>query len=235
MKKMTALLVSLVILPVLVFAQYTGGSYDGYAMNEDVKDSSLPVELSLFTASPGNGIITLKWLTESEIENLGFNIYRSTKSNGEFLMLNDELIAGAGSSSERHEYSFVDRDVKNGVTYWYKLEDIDYSGKTELHGPISATVLGPKEFCLHSNYPNPFNPVTTISYDLAEDVYVELTVYNMIGEKVTTLVKGNQPAGYYNVEWDGRNSQGRIVPSGMYFLKICAGSYNKTNKMVFVK
>jgi len=234
-KKKALLLVSVIILPVLVFAQYTGGSYDGYAMNEDVEDNSLPVELSLFTATPGNGIITLKWLTESEIENLGFNIYRSTKSNDEFLMLNAELIAGAGSSSEKHEYSYVDQDVKNGITYWYKLEDIDYNGKTEFHGPISATVLGPKEFCLHSNYPNPFNPVTTISYDLAEDVYVELTVYNMIGEKVTTLVKGNQPAGYYNVEWDGRNSQGRIVPSGMYFLKISAGSYNKTNKMVFVK
>ncbi|HQQ86076.1 MAG TPA: DUF2341 domain-containing protein [Candidatus Marinimicrobia bacterium] len=206
-----------------------------YALGSINSDNSLPVTLTSFTATPGNGIITLKWLTESEIENLGFNIYRSTNENGEFAMLNAELIAGAGSSSEKHEYSYVDQDVKNGITYWYKLEDIDYNGKTEFHGPISATVLGPKEFCLHSNYPNPFNPVTTISYDLAEDVYVELTVYNMIGEKVTTLVKGNQPAGYYNVEWDGRNSQGRIVPSGMYFLKICAGSYNKTNKMVFVK
>ena len=235
MKKMTALLVSLVILPVLVFAQYTGGSYDGYAMNEDVEDSSLPVELSLFTASPGNGIITLKWLTESEIENLGFNIYRSTNENGEFVMLNAELIAGAGSSSEKHEYSYVDQDVKNGITYWYKLEDIDYNGKTELHGPISATVLGPKEFCLHSNYPNPFNPVTTISYDLLEDVYVELSVYNVRGEKVTTLFKGNQYAGSYKLDWDGTDKTGKIVSSGIYFINITSDSYCKTNKMVFIR
>jgi len=93
----------------------------------------------------------------------------------------------------------------------------------------------PKEYALHQNYPNPFNPVTTISYDLAEDVYVELTVYNIIGEKVTTLVKGNQPAGYYNIEWDGRNSRGLIVSSGMYLLRINAGNYCKTNKMVFVR
>ena len=99
----------------------------------------------------------------------------------------------------------------------------------------SMTENIPKEYALHQNYPNPFNPVTTISYDLAEDVYVELTVYNIIGEKVTTLVKGNQPAGYYNIEWDGRNSRGLIVSSGMYLLRINAGNYCKTNKMVFVR
>ena len=213
----------------------TGGAWSYCSSPLNSTDYSLPVELTSFTATPGNGIITLNWLTESEIENLGFNIYRSTNTNLEFIILNAELIPGAGSSSEKHEYSYVDHDVKSGITYWYKLEDVDYKGKTELHGAISAAVLGPKEFCLHPNYPNPFNPVTTISYDLPQDVYVELTVYNMLGEKVTTLVKGNQPAGYYNVEWDGRNSQGRIVSSGMYFLRISAGSYCKTNKMVFVR
>jgi len=217
------------------YAVQTGGASSYCSAPNESQDYSLPVELASFNATAGNGNITLKWITESEIENLGFNIYRSTNENGEFVMLNAELIAGAGSSSEKHEYSYVDQDVKNGITYWYKLEDIDYNGKTELHGPISATVLGPKEFCLHSNYPNPFNPVTTISYDLAEDVYVELTVYNIIGEKVTTLVKGNQPAGYYNIEWDGRNSRGLIVSSGMYLLRINAGNYCKTNKMVFVR
>ena len=213
----------------------TGGAWSYCSSPLNSTDYSLPVELTSFTATPGNGIITLNWLTESEIENLGFNIYRSTNTNLEFIILNAELIPGAGSSSEKHEYSYVDHDVKSGITYWYKLEDVDYKGKTELHGAISAAVLGPKEFCLHPNYPNPFNPVTTISYDLPQDVYVELTVYNMLGEKVTTLVKGNQPAGYYNVEWDGRNSQGRIVSSGMYFLRISAGSYCKTNKMVIVR
>ncbi|HPC35645.1 MAG TPA: NosD domain-containing protein [Candidatus Marinimicrobia bacterium] len=217
------------------YAVQTGGAWSYCSAPDESQDYSLPVELTSFTATPGNGIITLSWLTESEIENLGFNIYRSTNTNLEFIILNAELIPGAGSSSEKHEYRYVDHDVKSGITYWYKLEDVDYKGKTELHGAISATTLGPKEFCLHPNYPNPFNPVTTISYDLPKDVYVELTVYNMLGEKVTTLVKGNQPAGYYSVEWDGRNSQGRIVSSGMYFLRISAGSYCKTNKMVFVR
>ncbi len=219
------------------YAVQTGGAWSYCSAPNGSQDYSLPVELASFTATPGNGIVTLKWLTESEIENLGFNIYRSTSRDSEFVMLNAKLIAGAGSSSERHEYSYIDRDVKSGLTYWYKLEDVDYNGKVKYHGPISV-VLGntpPTEFCLHKNYPNPFNPVTTISYDLAKDVYVELSVYNMLGEKVITLVNGNQPAGSYQLEWDGRDSRGLIVSSGMYLLRINAGNYCKTNKMVFVR
>jgi len=72
----------------------------------------------------------------------------------------------------RHDYEYTDYDVINGVTYRYKLEDVDYRGNTELHGPVSATPVKsntPGEYCLHPNYPNPFNPVTTIAYDLPEE------------------------------------------------------------------
>ncbi|MCK4297825.1 MAG: T9SS type A sorting domain-containing protein, partial [Candidatus Marinimicrobia bacterium] len=172
------------------------------------------------------------------IENLGFNIYLSTKYNDQFSIINDQLIPGAGNSSQRHDYEYVDKGLTNGVTYWYKLEDVDYSGKTELHGPVSATPIEsafPAEFRLYQNYPNPFNPVTTISYDLPEDGFVELSVYNMRGEKVTTLLKSNQEAGSYKVNWDGRNENGEIVSSGIYFLRIVSGSYSKTNKMIFIR
>jgi len=219
------------------YSLQTGGASSYCSAPNESQDYSLPVELASFNATAGNGNITLKWITESEIENLGFNIYRSTSRDGEFVMLNAKLIAGAGSSSESHEYSYIDRDVKSGLTYWYKLEDVDYNGKTEFHGPISAVLANttPTEFGLHKNYPNPFNPVTTISYDLAKDVYVELAVYNILGGKVITLVNGNQPAGSYQLEWDGRDSRGLIVSSGMYLLRINAGNYCKTNKMVFVR
>ena len=115
---------------------------------------------------------------------------------------------------------------------------MDYSGNTELHEPVSATPMKkavPSEFCLYPNYSNPFNPVTTISYDLPEEGYIELTVYNMRGEKVTTLMKGNQEAGSYRMNWDGTNQKGEIVSSGIYFLRIASGSYCKTSKMVFIR
>ena len=209
------------------------GAYEYYD-----NDGSLPVELTSFTATAGDGQVTLRWYTESEIENLGFNIYRSANSNVKFLMINDELIPGAGNSSSRHEYEYVDKDLTNGVKYWYKLEDVDYSGNTELHGSVSATPVkkaDPKEFRLYPNYPNPFNPFTTISYDLSEEGYVVLSIYNMRGEKVATLMQGNQEAGSYQMNWDGINQNGEIVSSGIYFLRIASGSYCKTSKMVFIR
>ena len=220
----------------------TGGTLSGssnYGKLNAGSDVSLPVELSSFTARVDrSGAVVLEWVTESEIENLGFNIYRSTNSNVKFLIINDELIPGAGNSSQRHEYEYVDNGLTNGVKYWYKLEDVDYSGNTELHGPVSATPMkkaAPREFRLYPNYPNPFNPVTTISYDLPEEGYVELAVYNMRGEKVTTLMQGKQEAGSYNLNWDGTDRNGEMVASGIYLLRIVSGSYCKTSKMVFIR
>ncbi|MCK4640907.1 MAG: T9SS type A sorting domain-containing protein [Candidatus Marinimicrobia bacterium] len=219
----------------------SGGTLSGssnYGKLNAGSDVSLPVELTSFTVTAGDGQITLRWTTESEIENLGFNIYRSTNSNVKFLIINDELIPGAGSSSSRHEYEYVDKGLTNGVKYRYKLEDVDYSGNTKLHGPVSATPIkkaAPKEFRLYPNYPNPFNPFTTISYDLPDDGFVELSVYNMRGEKVATLMQGNQEAGSYRMNWDGTSQSGDMVASGIYFLRIASGSYSRTSKIVFIR
>ena len=216
----------------------TGGAWSYASSPESSTDYSLPVELTSFNATAGDGQVTLNWATESEIENLGFNIYRSTKYNDQFSIINDELIPGAGNSSQRHEYEYVDKGLTNGIKYWYKLEDVDYSGNTELHGPVSATPMkkaAPSEFCLYPNYPNPFNPITTISYDLPDDGLVELSVYNMRGEKVTTLMQGDQEAGSYRLNWDGTSQSGEMVSSGIYFLRIASGSYSRTSKMVFIR
>jgi len=97
------------------------------------------VRLIDFNAVPGNRIITLAWSTASEIDNAGFNLYRSTSENGEYEKLNDSLIPSQGSSTQGASYKFVDKDVKNRKTYFYKLEDIDLSGISTFHGPIAAT------------------------------------------------------------------------------------------------
>jgi hypothetical protein len=101
-------------------------------------DNSLPVTLSFFTALPGDGRIVLCWITESEIENLGFNVCRSLKEDGAYTRINGDLIQGAGSSAMRSEYSFTDVRLTNGRTYCYKLEDVSFDGKRMLHGPIQA-------------------------------------------------------------------------------------------------
>lgn len=80
----------------------------------------------------------VQWITESEIDNAGFNIYRAESADGEYEQINGALIPAEGSATERATYNFVDDDVKNGKTYYYKLEDIDLSGISTFHGPVKA-------------------------------------------------------------------------------------------------
>jgi len=98
------------------------------------------IKLSSFAAIPKSDTIILEWSTESEIDNMGFNLYRSETENGQYTTkINASLISAQGSALQGASYEFVDKDVKNRKTYWYKLEDVDVNGTSTMHGPISAT------------------------------------------------------------------------------------------------
>jgi hypothetical protein len=97
------------------------------------------ISLSSFTATPKNNAVTLEWSTESEIDNAGFNLYRSETENGNYIKINTSLIPSKGSSTQGASYEFIDSDVQNRKTYYYKLEDIDLNGKSTTHSPVSAT------------------------------------------------------------------------------------------------
>jgi len=93
----------------------------------------------------------------------------------------------------------------------------------------------PTDFALKQNFPNPFNPTTTIRYELPQSENVRLIIYNMLGQKVRTLVNEQHTAGRYSVTWDGKDDAGRMVGSGLYFYQVQAGNFVKTAKMVFLK
>ncbi|MEK7263744.1 MAG: M4 family metallopeptidase [Bacteroidota bacterium] len=93
----------------------------------------------------------------------------------------------------------------------------------------------PTEFSLSENFPNPFNPVTTINYGLKENVNVELKIYNLIGEEIITLINEYQEAGYKTVTWDGKDNTGYNVSSGLYIYRIVAGNFSQSNKMILLK
>ena len=93
----------------------------------------------------------------------------------------------------------------------------------------------PKEFALHNNYPNPFNPVTTINYDLPKDAKVLLIVYDLMGREVARLNDSFMSAGYHSVQWNARNQYGAQVSAGVYFYHIQAGEFIKTQKMILLK
>lgn len=99
---------------------------------------------------------------------------------------------------------------------------------------IESTAI-PEEFLLSQNYPNPFNPVTSIDYQIPEDAYVELSIFDMMGKKIVTLVNEQQSAGTHHVNWDANNNKGRNLPSGLYVYRIVAGDHIASNKMLLLK
>ena len=110
-----------------------GGDVFTYKVNPTL------IKLVSFTATPKVNKTILQWSTETEIDNAGFNIYRAESENGKYFKINDALIPAQGSSTQGSSYDFIDKEVKNRKTYYYKLEDIDLNGTSTMHGPVSAT------------------------------------------------------------------------------------------------
>ncbi len=93
----------------------------------------------------------------------------------------------------------------------------------------------PTEFALHENYPNPFNPTTTLRFDLPEVSSITLTIYNMLGQKVRTFNMNDTPAGFHSIKWNAINDYGDPVGAGVYLYQLRANQYLETRKMVLLK
>ena len=121
------------------------------------------------------------------------------------------------------------------------VEVTSENGALTLGVNASAAVLSingellPEVFSLHQNYPNPFNPVTKLRYDLPENGHVNITIYDMLGREVKTLINQTQNAGYRSIIWDATNDYGKPVSAGIYLYQIQAGEYMRTKKMVLLK
>ena len=100
---------------------------------------------------------------------------------------------------------------------------------------LELKAVVPAIFTLHQNFPNPFNPITTLRYDLPSDALVTLSIYDMLGREITQLVNISQVAGFKSVQWDAKDSMGRPVSAGVYLYQIQAGEFVQTKKMVLLK
>jgi hypothetical protein len=203
----------------------------------------VPVELSGFSAVlesevAGAKYVSLRWSTDAETNNAGFNVLRSFSSAGRYEKLNSQLIP------PRHDgqYVFVDHDVEAGSRYFYKLQDIDLQGNVTEHGPVAINVAAPQSYVLRQNYPNPFsargifdNPTTQIGYELPKTGQVSLIIYNSLGQEVRRLVDKQQASGYHRVTWNGRDQNGKPVPSGVYHYRLQVGDYVATKRMLMAK
>ncbi len=120
-------------------ADFTYPGFPGTSSAFFATQKTTLIELSSFTAKASNGRVKLEWVTESEIDNAGFNIWRADAEDGEYVKLNDEIIPAKGSATKGAKYVFTDKTAKNRNTYFYKLQDIDVYGISTFHGPVSAT------------------------------------------------------------------------------------------------
>jgi hypothetical protein len=222
----------------------TGQTGTEYALCSPTGDNSLPVKLSSFIATASTNSVTLNWRTETEVNNVGFGVYRSEEKDGNYTKI--AFVSGAGNSAMPIDYQFTDKKVEVGKTYFYYLEDIDVAGEKskskiiKVVAPPATTMLIPKEFRLLQNYPNPFNPDTWFPYHLATDATVAIHIYNAQGQLIRTINLGNKNAGAYVTKdkaayWNGRNSFDQKVASGVYFYTLQAGEFKATRKMTIMK
>ncbi len=216
---------------------------DGYYALGAESDATLPVELTSFEVlSTRDNSITLQWITESEINNLGFILDRrvpGTEWTEIATYITHPELQGQGSVTHQTIYSYTDNTVLSAETYDYRLADVDYDGNKVYH---SMTVMGvspndvvPETFTLYPAYPNPFNPVTTIRYDLPEDALVNITIYDIMGRSIRSLVNSKQTAGYRSTQWNATNNAGSPVSAGLYLYTIQAGEFRQVRKMVLPK
>jgi len=186
--------------------------------DEEVQDSSLII--GAFAGDTCRGVAQLKYLPSLDRYFAFLSVY-----------------AGSAEGDSLHFRVYYPEEEKTRqVEELLVFQNDQVAG--DLESPFAFTVipigdeLVPYDFYLRQNYPNPFNPITTIEYGLPKDEKVKVTVYNMLGQKVKTLVDRQQKAGRYSVQFDVRQNP---VASGIYFYRIKAGNFHKTRKMLLVK
>jgi len=188
-------------------------------------DGEVPVELSSFTAKANGNSVVLNWSTATETNNQGFEVQR--KSGNEFNTIG--FIQGKGTTTEPQQYAYTDNNLDIG-TYEYRLKQVDFDGSFHYSELAKAEVLSVSAFQIKQNYPNPFNPSTKIRFAVPENKFVNLSVYNLLGENVVELVNEVKDAGEYEVNFNAAN-----LPSGIYIAKINAGTYSQSIKMTLLK
>jgi hypothetical protein len=205
-------------------------------------DVPVAAELASFTGAvtPSDQVL-LQWSVASQSNNLGWEVYRSTDSIT-FERIG-ELVSGDGTTDAFKNYSFTDSDPLQAEVRYYYLKQIDLDGTSARSAVIEVTLATaitqqalPVANALWQNFPNPFNPETTINFELSEEAVVTLTIYDLTGQVVRTLVSGQfMTAGTYQNVWDGRNEVGVRVGSGVYLYRLNAGTFTAMQKMTLLQ
>ena len=208
----------------LIISMYWGGGLGKLFVSDDYGTSwtvlnEFPVDHSVNAIESKNNILYVGtgsttsgvYYTIDLINWMDFSIgLESYNRSVSQLVATDEYLYKTGSTIHSHQISLPQLH-------------------TDLDNPL------PVEFTLYHNYPNPFNPVTTLRYDLPEDAMVKITIYDMMGRQISTLVSSQQTAGFKSIQWNATNDKGSPVSAGLYLYTIQVGEFMQTKKMVLLK
>jgi|GEM_PF-2447426 len=218
----------------------TPGSFD--------ENQVLPVELTSFDYEVRGDAVCLRWKTATEVNNYGFEIERmlvASNYKGNLTGSQEEqkwetiaFLPGYGNSNSTKNYEYTDFSPGAGRIF-YRLKQIDNDGVSEYSKVLELTFsksIEIKGFSLSQNFPNPFNPSTTINYEIGENSgtglkqNVRLTVFDILGKEIAILVNSPQEAGQHSVSFNASN-----LESGVYFYELKSGDFTARKKMVFLK
>jgi hypothetical protein len=188
----------------------------------------LPVELTSFNGVAKGKAVELKWATATEVNNYGFEIERRETSS-QFSKVG--FVAGSGVSSSPHQYSFADRGIPAG-RYVYRIKQIDKNGSFKYTQSVDVEVgSAPKAFTLSRNYPDPFNPSTTLEFTLEQNGRAVMKIYNVLGQEVATVFDQQAEAGrIYQAQFNASR-----FTSGVYMSVLESGGKRLLRKMLLVK
>lgn len=220
-------------------------------------EAGLPVQLSRFEATAGKGVVELRWRTESETGNYGFDVERRRMEGGGWMMddggwvmddartnrrhyspftIHDSrqwqvigFVPGSGTSSSPREYAFTDTPDQPG-RYAYRLKQIDLDGTTTRSGEVIVDVAGDDDAVVVSCYPNPFNGIMNVLVQVPQEGRVVLKVHDVLGREVATLLDERKVPGTYRVLWPAEG-----VSSGVYYYRGEVGGKRIAGRMVFMK
>ena len=208
------------------------------------EEGTLPVTLASFTAVlHGHSYVSVDWATASETGVMGYYVLRSDSAD----LAEAEAISGlitAANSAEGAIYNFRDKKLCSNSTYYYWLNNLDFSGAEGYNGPLAVHIddlggdaqgLVPAITAVLGNYPNPFNCATHLHYALAKAAEVKVQIYNSRGQLLRTISGQHDLPGYYKLIFDGKDSSGRELSSGVYIYRTQIGKDSFANRMLLLK
>ena len=217
------------------------GEVEDYKVFMDEPSDPVSITLSSFTVYPKDEYVLLQWTVENEINHAGYNLYRSSTNYGPWIRINPELI-GADAFPEPQmpvTYSYRDSIISQQPVF-YILEDVDLNGRTTRHPPVHLYSTGINEsditeFKLHPAFPNPFNPSTTLAFQVEKTRHIVVYIYDILGRKVLTLTDRVYTPGRYELTWNGKDEYGNQLSSGLYIARMHAGTFHRIIRLNLIR